>query len=131
MRSNGYHRPMSKLLLNLRMVPEDEADDVRAFLEANGIEHYETAPSRWGISFGGIWVKRDEDVAEAKRLMAEYQSRRRDNAREAHAAAQRAGTLETFGDIVRRQPLRVLLTVLAILFLLGLMALLPYYLMRP
>ena len=47
---------MSKLLLNLRMVLEDEADDVRAMLEAHRIEFYETRPSRWGVSHGGIWV---------------------------------------------------------------------------
>jgi hypothetical protein len=121
---------MSKLLLNLRMVPDDEADDVRAFLEANRIDFYETEPSRWGISFGGIWVTDDADVPRAKALMAEYQAQRRDSAREAHAAARRDGSGETFADIVRQQPLRVLLTVVAIAFLLGVMALLPVYLLR-
>ena len=47
---------MATLLLNLRHVPEDEADDVRALLDANGIAWYETQPSRWGISGGGIWL---------------------------------------------------------------------------
>lgn len=121
---------MSKLLLNLRMVPDDEADDVRAFLEANRIDFYETEPSRWGISFGGIWVTDDADLPRAKALMAEYQAQRRDSAREAHAAARRDGSGETFADIVRQQPLRVLLTVAAIAFLLGVMALLPVYLLR-
>lgn len=121
---------MAKLLLNLRMVPEDEADEVRAFLDAHRIDYYETEPSRWGISFGGIWVRHDADVAEAKRLMAEYQAQRRESARAAHAAARRDGSGETFADIVRQQPLRVLLTAAAILFLLGLMALLPVYLLR-
>jgi hypothetical protein len=120
---------MSKLLLNLRMVPDDEADDVRAFLEANRIDFYETEPSRWGISFGGIWVTHDADVPQARQLMAEYQARRRESAREAHAAARRDGSGETFVDIVRQQPLRVVLTAAAILFLLGLMALLPVYLL--
>ncbi|MCX7041690.1 MAG: DUF6164 family protein, partial [Gammaproteobacteria bacterium] len=32
---------MSKLLLNLRNVPDDEADDVRALLDAHGIAYYE------------------------------------------------------------------------------------------
>ncbi len=126
----GYDRLMSKLLLNLRMVPDDEADDVRAFLDANRIDYYETEPSRWGISFGGIWVTHEADVTEAKRLMADYQARRRESARAAHVAARREGTVETFAGIVRQQPLRVLLTALAIVFLLGLMALLPYYLLH-
>ena len=41
---------MSKLLLNLRDVPDDEADDVRRFLDSGGIRYYETRPNRWGIS---------------------------------------------------------------------------------
>ena len=114
---------MSKLLLNLRHVPDDEADDVRGFLDANGIAWYETGPSLFGISAGGIWVKHDDDAATAKRLMAHYQRERQRRAREAHAQAVRDGTAETFGDIVRKQPLRVALTALAIVLLLGLMAL--------
>ena len=73
---------MSRLLLNLRNVPDDEADDVRAFLDANRIAYYETRPSLWGISAGGIWVTEDADVAEAKRLMATYQAERGTRARE-------------------------------------------------
>ena len=72
---------MSKLLLNLRMVLEDEADDVRAMLEAHRIEFYETRPSRWGVSHGGIWVTHEQDVAQARKLMADYQSQRRERAR--------------------------------------------------
>lgn len=120
---------MAKLLLNLRHVPDDEADDVRAFLKAHGIEFYETKPSRWGISNGGIWVAQNADVAEAKRLMADYQQRRQARVRAEHAQARRDGTAETFADIVREQPLRVLLTVVAIVFLLGLVAL-PVWLLH-
>ena len=78
---------MSRLLLNLRNVADDEADDVRAFLVANRIAYYETRPSLWGISAGGIWVTEDADVAEAKRLMATYQAERGARARAEYAAA--------------------------------------------
>ena len=77
----SYHPGMSKLLLNLRNVPDDEADDVRRFLESGAIGYYETQPSLWGISAGGIWIRDDGDVAEAKRLMAEYQRERQARAR--------------------------------------------------
>lgn len=120
---------MAKLLLNLRNVPDDEVDEVRAMLDASRIEYFETKPSRWGISYGGIWVTHDRDVAEAKRLMAGYQSQRQARVRAEHAAAQREGTAETFRDILREQPLRVLLTAVAIVLLLGLVAL-PAYLLR-
>ena len=114
---------MAKLLLNLRNVPDDEADDVRAFLDAAGIEHYETRPSPFGVSAGGIWVRHDGDVPEAKRRMADYQRERAARVRAEWAQAERDGTAETFADVARRQPLRVALSVLAILLLLGLVAL--------
>lgn len=120
---------MAKLLLNLRNVLEDEADDVRAMLDEARIPYYETPPSMWGISAGGIYVKENSDLAEAKRLMAGYQAQRRDRVRAEHEAAVRAGTAETFWTVLRAEPLRVVLTVLAIAFLLGLVAL-PAILLR-
>lgn len=121
---------MSKLLLNLRMVLDDEADDVRAMLDAHRIEFYETRPSRWGVSHGGIWVTHEQDVAQAKELMADYQAQRRERVRAERETAVREGTADTFADTLRREPLRVMLTVLAILGLLGLVALVPLLLMR-
>lgn len=120
---------MSKLLLNLRYVLDDEIDDVRTMLRDNRIEFYETEPSRWGISFGGIWLREDDDLPRAKELMAEYQRARQARARSQHEAAKRDGTAETFMDVVREQPLKVLLIALAVLFLLGLVAL-PAVLLR-
>lgn len=114
---------MSKLLLNLRGVPDDEADDVRALLDANGIAFYETRPGPWNISVGGIWVKEDAAFAEAKRLMAGYQAQRGERARAEHAAAVRDGTAETFWSQLREEPARVLLAVLGILFALALVVL--------
>ena len=124
-----YDLVMSKLLLNLRNVLDDEADDVRAMLEAHRIEFYETQPSRWGISHGGIWITADDDVAEAKRLMGEYQAQRQTRVRAEYEAARRDGTAETFRSVLREQPARVLLTALAIIVLLGLVAL-PALLLR-
>ena len=112
---------MSKLLLNLRDVPDDEADDVRRFLGSAGIGYYETRPNMWGIA-GAIWVTDDGDVAEAKRLMAEYQRERRARALEERAEAQRNGTAKTFVDVLRTEPLRVALAVIGVALLLGLMA---------
>jgi hypothetical protein len=112
---------MSKLLLNLRNVPDDEADDVRGFLDSAGIAYYETRPNIWGIS-GCIWIRDDGDVAEAKRLMAEYQRERAKHARAERAEALRSGTAQTFADVLRTQPLQVALTLIAIVLLLGLTA---------
>jgi hypothetical protein len=122
---------MSKLLLNMRQVPEDEADEVRAMLREARLEFYETQPSRWGISYGGIWITEDGDMVEAKRLMAAYQAARRDRARAERAIELRDGTAETFADVFRREPLRVVLTGLGILAMLALLALVPILLFSP
>lgn len=120
---------MAKLLLNLRNVHDDEADDLRAMLDADRIAYYETKPSLWGISAGGIFVTEDAEIAEARRLMAAYQEQRGARARAEYAAAVRDGTAETFWSVLRAEPGRVLLTLLAIAFLLGLVAL-PVLLLR-
>lgn len=119
---------MSKLLMNLRHVPEDEADDVRAMLDTHRIAWYETKPGLLGISLGAIWIKHDQDAAQAKQLMAQYQVERQARMRAAHRAAVEDGTAETFLGLLRARPGWVLVRVLGIVFMLGLIAL-PVYLL--
>lgn len=104
---------MAKLLMNLRHVPEDEADEVRALLGEHTIEFYETPPNRWGISMGGIWLRHEAQAEEAARLLQEYQARRQADARAAYEAGRRAGTADTLLARVRREPLRVLVYIAA------------------
>ena len=111
-----------KLLLNLRHVPDDEADEVRTLLEQHEIAFYETKPSVWGVSAGGIWIRRDEDVATAARLMGEYQQQRRANARAEYAAAKQAGRAGPW-RVFREHPLHAIVALLAIAFVLALSAL--------
>src|SRR3546814_16879063 len=61
--------------------------------------------------------------------MADYQKQRQARVRAEREQALRDGTAETFADIVRQQPLPVLLTLVAIVFLLGLVAL-PVWLLH-
>ena len=117
------------LLMNLRNVPDDEAEDVRAMLDAQQIAFYETRPSIWGISAGGIWVTEDAAFADARRAMDDYQQQRSARARAQYAAAKRAGTADTFMSMLRAEPVRVVMSVLGILVVLGLVAL-PYILLR-
>ena len=114
---------MSKPLLNLRNVPDDEADDVRAMLDAAGIAFHETPPGPFGLSAGAIRVSDEADFPRARRLMDDYQAQRRDRARAERAAALRDGTARTFRDVLREEPLRVVVNVIAIVFLLALVAL--------
>ena len=119
---------MPKLLLNLRGVPDDEADDVRAVLAAQRIAFYETTPSFWGISSGAIWVTEDADFAAAKHAFEDYEQQRSARVRAEYAAAKLAGTAETLGSLLRDDPLRVVMTVLGILIVLGL-ATVPFFLL--
>ena len=120
---------MAKLLMNLRNVPDDEADEVRALLDQHQVAYYETKPSRWGISFGGIWMRDQAGFAEAKQLLAEYQQARQLRARAEREAAERDGTAETFWSLVRAQPAQVALVIVGILLTLALFAL-PMILLR-
>lgn len=115
---------MSRLLMNLRHVPADEADEVRELLERHGIAYYETPPNRWGISMGGIWLADGDDYARARELLDAYQADRAERARAEEAERRAAGTHDTLATILRREPLRVILYV-------AIVAVLLYFSIRP
>ena len=129
-RPHRYHVRMAKLLFNLRNVPDDEADEVRGWLKDSGIEFYETTPSSWGISSGGIWIREDAQIARAKALMAEYQTQRRQRAQADHASARSDGSAETFASLLRQRPWYVLGVLVAIIGIIALTLALPYLFLR-
>ncbi len=129
-RPHRYHVRMAKLLLNLRNVPDDEADEVRGWLKESGIEFYETTPSSWGISSGGIWIREDVQITRAKALMAEYQIQRRQRAQADRVAARNDGSAETFGNLLRQRPGYVLGVLAAIIGIIALTLALPYLFLR-
>jgi len=116
---------MAKLLLNLRNVPDDEADEVRTLLAEHEIAYYETPPNRWGISMGAIWLRHDGDADHAKRLLADYQAARQRRMRAAYEEQLRAGTADTIVSKARREPVRVIAYCGIVLLLLYLM-LMPF-----
>lgn len=120
---------MAKLLLNLRNVPDDEANDVRALLEEHSISFYETRPSSWGVSSGGIWIEDNAVHVHAKELIDEYQRVRGEQARARHQQALLDGSAETFGSLLRRRPFFVLATLLGMVVVASLV-LLPFVLLR-
>ncbi|MFC7521671.1 DUF6164 family protein [Xanthomonas populi] len=120
---------MAKLLLNLRNVPDDEADEVRALMRENLVQIYETRPSNWGISAGGIWLSDDADYPHAKAVMEAYQARRGAVARAQRQEALASGTAETFGALLRKRPLFVIATLIGMLVVASLV-LLPFLLLR-
>lgn len=106
-------------LMNLRHVPDDEADEIRALFEQHELRYYETPPSRWGISMGGFWAHDDDEAERARALLKQYQADRLKSQREAFETRQERG--ETgFWYHFRQRPVSVLAAILAIAVILGL-----------
>ena len=114
---------MPTLLFSLRQVPEDEADEVRALLHEHEVDFYETPASKWGLGSGALWTHDADAAVRARQLLADYQERRAAQARDAHAAGVRDGSAPRFIDVLRAEPLRVVLVLLGVAFFVGLCAL--------
>ena len=120
---------MSILLLNLRHVPDDEAEEVRQLLQAHAIAFHESPASRFGISAGALWLTDETRADETRALLAQYQAQRRDAARAALAQARADGSAVSFGQLLRREPVRVIAALVVIAALIALCSL-PYFLLR-
>ncbi|RXR07191.1 DUF6164 family protein [Pseudoxanthomonas composti] len=121
---------MPHLLLNLKLVPDDEAAEVRDLLSREGIAFYETRPSPWGISHGGIWLEDPAQIERAGALMAQYQQARRSGAQAERARAVEEGRQETFARQLRERPGYTLLMLLAMVVIIALTLALPWWLLR-
>jgi len=114
---------MPTLLFNLRQVPDDEADEVRALLREHEVDFYETPASKWGLGSGALWTHDADAAGRARQLLADYQVKRATQARDARDAGLRDGTAPSFFDVVRAEPLRVFLVLLGVAFFVALCAL--------
>lgn len=110
---------MARRVFNLHDVDADEAADIVALLEAEGIVFYRTEANPWGFSTAALWVSKDSDHAPARAIIERYQDQRR----------QRRDLLpdadDTFRSRARQSPLRVL-TYLAVAIGILLLSLLPF-----
>lgn len=120
---------MAKLLLNLRNVPDDEADEVRDLFVTHAIDVYETKPSMWGVSAGGIWLANVGQLEQAQRLLADYQVQRAANARAEREAAVREGRAPSTWSNLRDNPRQAVVAVVGILLMLAIVVL-PFLLFR-
>lgn len=114
---------MARLLMSLRHVPTDEAEEVRALLLGHGLEFYETPPGKWGISPGGIWLHSEADLPRARSLLDDYQRERQARARSEWEERRRKGEELTLYGRLKRRPLGVLLRLAGIGLVLYLFAL--------
>jgi hypothetical protein len=117
---------MAKLLLNLRNVPDDEADEIRALLDGNDVDYYETRPSMWGVSAGGIWLVDAGQLPAVRALLDQYQRQRAEQARALREQQRREGRLPTTWDNFREKPAQAVAAVLGILIMAAI-ATLPFF----
>ncbi len=112
-------------LMNLRHVPDDEADEIRALFEHHDVRYYETPPSRWGISMGGFWVHDDAEAERARQLLDDYQRQRQQQQRAQYQEALQRGATGGVWHRLRQRPLTTLAACVAILVMVAL-SLLPF-----
>ena len=107
---------MSALLFKLRIVPDDEAEDIRQLMDKHNIEIYETSAGNWGISMPALWVSKDSDLSRAKSLLNQYQQERAESAQQQYAQNQRSGNAPGLIDKIRQKPLASIAIILFCLF---------------
>ena len=109
---------MAILLFRLNNVPEEEAEAVRSLLQEEGLAFYETQAGTFGIGVAGIWLKNDDEASRARALLADFQAEHSERMRQDFRERQARGETERFIDRLRREPLKVLLYLLAAGFIL-------------
>lgn len=90
---------MSQLLIKLNGVSAEECEAVRQSLEEHGMEWYETSEGNWGVSVAAIWLVNDDQLPQAKLLLAEHHKQ--------WAEQFIAEPVVGFWQNLRRQPLKV------------------------
>ncbi|MDD5241614.1 MAG: DUF6164 family protein [Sulfuricella sp.] len=101
-------------LFRLNHVPDDEAEEIRTLLTGNEIDFYETSPGIWGISVAAIWLRDEDQYPRARSLIDEYQNERLVRVREEYAHLQREGRNRTVIDLIRENPVRFVVYLVAI-----------------
>jgi hypothetical protein len=109
---------MPRLLLNLRDVPDDEAEEVLHLMQERGLVVYRTPAGPFGITAGGIWLRSDQDYPAARALLDDYQAERFETARAEHEQARKEGRAETWWSLIRRNPIRSLIHLAIAIFIL-------------
>lgn len=100
--------------------PDDEIEEVRELLESHQFDTYETEPGRWGIGIAAIWLKNEEQLAQASEVLSEYQKQRYENAQESRAEVEKLTVLQGLYIKFKQDPEQFMLTLLGLSAVLGL-----------
>ncbi|GJL74801.1 DUF6164 family protein [Nitrosomonas sp.] len=100
---------MSKILFKLNGVSDDEANEVRALLDDNDIDYYETTAGNWGVSLPVIWLKDVTQFKRARALVDEYQKARTIRMRAEYALLKKEGKNKTLFDAIKEKPVQFMI----------------------
>ncbi len=111
---------MTTLLFKLQNVPDDEATDIRELLAENDIYFYETHAGFWRLGVDGLWLPDDTNLERARELIKAYQVERTINQQKVYADLVEQGQAPTLWQNFLLSPLRFVLLIVAVFFVLTL-----------
>ena len=111
---------MAILLFRLNNVPDDEAMDIRELLESNNIYFYETSAGFWRLGVDAIWLPDNSNEDQARALIKTYQIERTASQQKNYAQLVEQGAAPTLWQNFCASPLRFVLMVIAVGFVLTL-----------
>jgi hypothetical protein len=111
---------MTILLFKLQNVPDDEAADIRELLAENDIYYYETHAGFWRLGVDGIWLPDESNLVRAQTLIKAYQVERTASQQIVYADLLEQGQVPTLWQNFTRSPLRFVLLIIAVFFILTL-----------
>ena len=117
---------MAILLFKLNNVTLDEAEDIRAILNDQQLDYYETSAGRWGIGVAAIWLINNDDINAANALIHAYQIDRGVKIRHEYEDLKTHDQLESIFDRIKQHPLLFLLT-LVMISLITALSLKPFF----
>lgn len=88
----------------MRDVPDDEADDIKALLESNSIDYFETFGGNWGISMPALWVKDKGQFSHARKIIDAYQVERTKRVESGDLDISENLDIKTLGDSFKKKP---------------------------
>ncbi|MDR5893743.1 DUF6164 family protein [Halomonas mongoliensis] len=116
---------MARLLFRLGNVPDEEAEEVRALLDARGFDTYETRAGFWGLGVAAIWLHDESQYEAAREVLDAYQEGLAERMRQARDDLVERGEAPTLWSRLRHHPVRMLLVAVAVAVILAL-TLLPF-----
>ena len=109
---------MAKLIFKLKLVSDDEADDVKNLLTEHEIAFYESPAGNWGISMHALWLNDETQYTQAKELIAEYQVKRSQHIKLETQQKIDQGEYETFIQRLYNKPVQFFIPLAIIIFIL-------------